>query len=575
MPTWRPACKVRLQVRFEDYLDLPPVPSVAGPAGAEAFGLGGEHPIGTGSFLSTGFDFVPDDCTVERNSFRKADTIKLTIPFSRLPFDPRIIRALSVQVFGGVYSTSEFAAALGPVNSTALVLPDVQPVGRRYAGYSNELFRGFADDIQRKGDGDGSQIEITGRDLTAILIDEEVPENAVRDIPGDLPLDIVIQQILLGDGIPDSPRRNGVPGARGLRVVNEATDPIAVDPLTGEVYAREPLPPATDFKGPQWLDSKRSAKKARKNPPGASHKISYWDLITDLCVSAGFICFIRSRIRSVPGASGAALPPPELVIARPRTYYAATSGTGGSIIVPSVRKLVVGYNVDDWSITKKFAGQKVPVVEVRSYDVVTGKQIAGRFPNVPDYKVKVKGGKKKNNRPTVSGQGDHQEVKVFVLDELNFGQGSTTVQVQDFLAECARSIREQIGREEINLKVQTRHLNGFEENWENGDEADWFFCQAGDPVTFEISMSDPTTGQMTADMMFEKQSLDARVLWFQQAGLPPSSAAAAAAASSSQKLQKEYRTQTISYSFSKSSGWSLSIEAINYLDVRDAADILG
>jgi len=562
---WYPGCKVRLQVRFEDYLDLPPIalpPLLPGP---EAFGLGAEHPFGTGAFLSSGFDLVPLKCTVERNSYRKADTCRIEIPFARLPFDPKIVRSLTVQVFGGVFDSAEYADAVGPTDSTGLLLTDSIPIGRPLAGMSQELFRGFADDVKLVANKTGARVSIQARDLTSFLIDNEVPPNAVRDIPGDVPLDLLIQQILFGDGIPNSPRRLGLPGVRGLVVVNEATDPLSFDPVTGEVFLRQPLPPVTDFKGPQWLDSKRSTKKGRKMSAGSSHKVTYWDLITDICVSAAFICYIRTPKNPIalPGG-GTILPSAELVISRPRTYYAGRGqvvpSTGNP--VPQVRKYIYGVNANEVSTTKKFAGVKTPTIEVRSYDIVTGKQLIGRFPLI----------KKKNNRPSVTGTADHEDIKVFVHDELNFGQGTTTIIAQKFLEEAAQSIYEQLGRGEQTISVKTVHMSGIAANLDDGSVADNFLLEAGDPIEIGFAVAEPEEGQVNVLTLFEGQAIDGRTQAYILAGVPPAAAALAAAASLSPKAQKQYRTQRVVFDWDNNTGWSFDIEAINYLDVRDAAD---
>ena len=553
-----PACKIRLQIRFEDYLDLPPVAVIPTVPGAEAFGLGAEHAFGTGTFLSTGIDIIPLSCTVERNSYRKADQARFEISFAQLPMDPRIIRAMTVQVFGGTFTPTEFAAAVGPVGAPGFMLPDAYPLDRSTAGQSTEIFRGFADKVDLGSTGDRSVIEVEARDLTSILLDNELKENAVKDIPGDVPLDVLIQQILFGDGIPDSPRRNGLPGARGLVIVNE----------TGG-----PLPAVSDFKGPQWLDSKRSAKKGRKNPLGSSHKISYWDLITDLCISAGFICFIRTptKTANIPGM-GAVLPASELVISRPRTYYADDP-------TARIRKFIHGLNTTDVKISKKFGGVTVPVVEVRSFDVVSGKQLRGRWPPVPESVIKTK-----NNKPSVSGLGDNQEVKVFVLDEINFGQGipagasvgealvsslTAPFSTTQFLKEAARSIYEQLARGEQSVSVKTKNLAGFEEFFDDGIEADLFLLQAGETVMVEIATAVTEDGQVSALRRFASASVDERIAIFMACGFPPSSAAVAAAASVSPKLQKEFRTQAVVFTWNADQGWEVQIDAINFLDVRD------
>src|SRR5690606_19703224 len=194
---------------------------------------------------------------------------------------------------------------------------------------SNELFRGFVDDWDLDI-GESNRISIKARDLTGELLDKEIPENALRDLPKTLPLDQVIQLLLTGDGAPtpELSRRFGVPGFRGILVINEASDPtpqglakLRNGERADQPGDRVPMPTLGQVRPPQWFDSKKTVKKGKKGQ-GKTHKHSYWDAITDLCVSAGYIVYMRTPTNTITLPGGrVVLPATEIVISTPRTYY--------------------------------------------------------------------------------------------------------------------------------------------------------------------------------------------------------------------------------------------------------------
>ena len=549
-----PAAKVRFQIRFEDFIPAPPGPAEAAfpsPQGAEGFGPG--TPQALGVFASVGLDLIPYTCSVERNSYRKADEARVVVPLSTLPFDPRIIRAATIQIFGGTFSAKEFADANGPVGAPGLLLPDAVPVGRAEAGSSNELFRGFVDDWQMSLEGHDI-LSITARDLTGPLIDAEIGENYLRDLPQNLPLDQLIQLLLTGDGspTPEISRRFGLPGFRGLVVVNETAGP-------GEVLVD--LPTLSEIRPPQWLDSKRTAKKGRKNSPGGSQKQSYWDAITDLVVSAGFIVFMRPGTKPVdiPGI-GTVLPASEIVITNPRTYYGGSTTSGQTFVdLDEVRTFTYGLNINQLTIKRKLGGVKVPTVEVRAFDTTEGLQVVARFP--PPLR-------KKNNRATPSGKGDREEVKVFVLDDIG---GPNPVEV---LQAAAQSIYEQLGRGEMEITIRTKHMAGLLENIDDGIEADLFRLLPSEPIRIEVSSADVEAGRVSAHTLFTNATLEQRVRSMFAQGVPKDVALQAAQAMDNPFVQNEFRCQAVNMSWSNTTGWEFQIKAINYLDVRDSVQAI-
>ena len=555
-----PGAKVRIQIRFEDFAPLPPLPAepgAPGPQGPESFGPGIAQQVAGLSATSASFDVVPYDYTVELNSYRKADEARVTLPFSRIPFDPRIIRDATIQVFGGTFSPSEWAEAMGSVGASGLVLPDSVPLGMQEAGESNELFRGFVDEWNVDLAGE-DRLQITARDLTGELLDRDIPEDYLRDLPLTLPLDQVIQLLLTGDGAPtpELSRRFGVPGFRGVLVVNEASDPtpiglakLAVGQRATGPGERLPLPTIAEIRPPQWLDSKKTVKKGRRN--SGSQKQSYWDAITDLCVSAGYIVYMRPPTKPtvLPGV-GAVLPATEIVIATPRTYY---KDDGFTDVLP--RQFIYGSNVKSMNITRKLRGVKVPTIEVRAFDVTQGKRVSARYPPVL---------RKKNNRPGVTGRGESEDIKTFLLEEI--GGPMATKQLEA----AARSIYEQLGRNEFKVEIVTKHLAGRVLNIDDGVEADMFRLRPGDTIGLQVDRADPELGKHAAHTLFTSYSPDERVEAMTAIGIPVNVALFAVAAMSNPFLQTDFRTQRVVVSWDHNSGFEFQVSAINYLDVRDS-----
>jgi hypothetical protein len=548
MPVHHASCKVRLQIRLEDF-----VPEVLTPETFDPFAALGPEAFGPGIYADVVglrndticVDLIPYTATVELNSYRLADTAKCTIPFQRLPFDPRIIRSATLQVFGGTFTTSEFSAAMAP-DAPGLLLPDVVPEFRPDAGTSNELFRGFVDVWKLKIPTNGNMlIDIEARDTTGPLLDAELPANALRDIPMNMRLDQVIQLLLTGDGAPtkELSRRFGLPGFRGITVVNEAGD--------GELVLD--LPTVAEIRPPQWLSSAKTTKKGRKGGGSANGpKVTYWDAITDLCVSAGYIVYMRAGTTpiDVPGL-GAVLPAAEIVISNPRTYYAQDRETGESLLdTDKTRCFIYGLNAEDLEIERKLTGTKTPTIEVLTYNTDNGQRMRARFPPVPV-----------NNAPAV-GSGQREEVKQFLLDEIGGPRA------QERLLAAAKSIYEQLGRGEMQVTVTTKSLASRLSNFDDSMVADLFQLRAGETIRIEVDRKSFGDGVVPPFTLFTTASAPERIQGMVAMGVPIVVAARVALAMDSPHLQTEFRCTQNTLNFDHLAGWDATVRGVNYLDIR-------
>lgn len=629
---WHPQCWVRIQIRFEDYLKIPPV----FPADIDGDPLLEEgDPINNGRFNDFGGRIIPTQCSVSLRSYREADECRVTIPYGKLPFDPRTIRAASVQVYmGSIENPGDFADSMGPLYGQSTIeliaeTPDIQIEGEPV---TNEIFRGFADDWKVSQDGEDT-IEMSCRDITAILIDTSMPIQGLAGIPKTLALDEVIKAIVVGeeiaravpqdkeekrslriesrrdvkrltpkltyntaklakataaflldqdnirlqnevdrlnikqtqlindlgvatiiaetgDLVPVLAQRYGIPGLRGLGVVNNTGRDL---PLLG------------DIKGPTYFDSNGTAKKSRS--AGSKERISYWDFITDLCVGSGFICYMRTPIEALGGQGG--LPPSEIVIDLPNTYYKANP--------QELRQFVYGHNVDSLDIQRNYRGKNVPTgIVIKAIEQETGSPISVRFPEISNV-----------NRPGLNpiGIGDRVEYDTYELADSI--PGSNAIEI---LRTQAQSIYEQISRGEMTIDVETTTLAALPSNLstshaEQGSSAtDMFQLRPGDPITIgvnptiEYNIDDDTpqfttAGRVWAMSVVERTSFFAQILAggdeSKLASVGPT-ALGISTAMDNPLLQNVFYTREVNIDFDFQTGFKFSVSAVNYLDSRNA-----
>lgn len=528
-----PAAKVRIQVRFEDFATTPVVSPGLPPTGTgpEAFSLGIVHDIPFGTFKSVGFDIVPLSYTVERNSPRKADTAKVEILYAQLPFNPQILKSATIQVFAGMVSSEDFARACGPVGAHGLLLADIVPSGWPNGGQSTEIFRGFIDDWTTKFD-NNERIEIAARDTTGFLLDAECPENMLRRLPVETPLDQAIKYLLFGDGI----NYFGLPGMRGLEIVVESSR----------------MPTLAEFKTPQWMTAKKKTVKVPKRAPKVARQ-KIWDMITDLLVSAGLKGTIRPGRTpvNIPGI-GLALPAAELVILDPSTYY-------GSSKAP-IRTFAKGRNVKSMTVHKQLGGVPIPYVRVLAWDSTQGKAVVGDFPPTPIQK-------KKANVATPSGDGDRPERKVFEIDDISGPKA------QEIVNAIAYSYYEQLARGEFDVSITTTLSSGIplQDNDETG--ADILYLLPSDPVRCIVDPAVPADGRISLSSEIAAMGvpeLQAKIV----AGgtVAPQIAYRAALATVHPSTQTDFYTQDVIVGWDAARGFEFQIKATNYLDARWSID---
>jgi hypothetical protein len=550
---WAPTCHVRIGVRVDE--DFKPILTTADVA-PKALGM--ESFDDDAGFNSAGLDIVPFNCSVTMNNYTSADTAKVQIPLDRFDVDPRTLIQVQIQVFAGVLSRDEVLnrARLGGAGLDAgmVIGPDADPL----TGNSYEIFRGFIQSHRVSRTADGQDfVEFDAVDLTAIFTSAEMYENPLKGIPKTARIDEVIQLLIYGDGIPvkEASRRFGLPGARGTIIVND----------TGEV-----LPRLEDIHPPEAFNSTGSAKKSRT--AGSNKKAKFWDIITDLCKSAGLWCYIRPGRKAVTTADGrSVIPGAELVITTPRTFYAAADAQQSS--TPGVRKFIDGDNIDTYTIEKHYTGDQQPTtMEIRAYDPTIRKTRFARYPN-----------KSTANRPSVTKKGDREEITVKVVAPMS-GPG-----VVSNLCRMAVGLYEHQARQglEVSITSATTYSALPEAPYQNPDGtwntdvADMFFLRPGDPFEIGAAPPDLVNNLASSRLIFANLTQERRTEKLVEANFPPTLAAKLAASADSPFVPRFFRVVGIEWSWTypdngggEDGGWAWTLKGKTYSDTRNSPDVL-
>lgn len=545
---WHHSCHVRLGIRVEDFKPRKTTAELPDAPGFETFAE-------DAGFKGISLDIVPNQAHVTIENYRKASTARIHIERRRLPWSSRIIRQLQVQVFGGVVSADEVAlagalASPGRANEI-LIAPDEDPA----TGNSYELFRGFITNHRMIRRADEDFVELNATDLTSIFTTAEMYEDPLRGIPKSTPIDKVLHLLIYGDGVPieGASKRFGLPGARGTVIVND----------TGDV-----LPTLADIHPPAYFDSKGNARRSRS--AGSTKKINFWDLMTDLCQSAGLWCYVRPGRKPILSVDGRQiLPGAEIVISNPRTFFAATDAT--STNDPSVRRFIVGYNIDSIEEERNYTGEAMPAaIEVRSYDPTIRQTRFARYPKIPWV-----------NRQGGQAKGDRQEIKVQPMAPMS---GPKVVET---LCGMAIELFEQRARPEMSVTIASEttmsallHAPSYLDGVYNPDTADMFFLRPGDTIEIDEAAPDEATGATSSWQQITAASREARTAEYIRIGAPPTLAAELIAAEDSPWVQHFYRVMKVDWDWkyppdSDEGNWGWQVTGASYLDVRNAPVVLG
>ncbi len=338
-------------------------------------------------------------------------------------------------------------------------------------------------------------------------------------------------------------RRFGMPGVRSFPVVNETRFDV--------------LPNLADVKGVKWFNSAGKTKKA--SSAGSRTRINYWDMITDIVVASGFVCYIRRP--STPPIGGDNATHGELVITEPRTYYGDAPGQADAILP----EFTYGLNCNEVTVRRSLTGKNAPThIQVNALTSETGRLVTSRFPPIRDTEGVA-------NRATPSELGERIEVQT-----LTYKGAIPEARAKEILGLVAEKIYEELSRGEFEVTIRTKSQLSFMPG-DPGPNAspDVFQMRAGDSIRIGQALTQTPElrdGLVSQVGVFAAMTFGDRVRFFVSAGLSPGAATAAAEAYENDRFQDVYRLRTMGIQWDHNSGFEFEIAAVNYLDARNALD---
>jgi hypothetical protein len=462
---------------------------------------------------------LPQNCTIERNGIRTADTASVTIDYRDAPFDPRLIRSVAIEVIIGLVDATSYEAGVGGQTREDGTLLSLVPRGLAGAAGSPEgttRFIGLVDEWTVSLDGqEGDTIDLACRDLTAILIDTPLP--AGDGIEMDLPIDRGVRELL---GRQASTRGTSV----RFGIAGEESDA----PTLGSAVPRS-----------------RRARRGRGSRRGrqGGQQLSLWDHITETTTQVGLVPVFEDN---------------ELRLIRPRTFYANRD---------IARRMVYGRNLESLGFSRKLGGTKVPTIEMRAYDPALGRVRWARYP-VPGTAPRS-GVFGQTDPPRVaranevppSGQNPDDRILTFTLD------GITDPAT---LADAAESIWHQVGRQEIEGKLKTTDAWSWEEPI-NG--VDLLRLRPGDAI--ELLVASPETEELSRGTTLTSASelrglqREARANYLEGIGWSRQVAERFARLQDATAFQTIFRAQNLRIVWNVDDGLSVELDFVNFLEIRE------
>lgn len=498
-------------------------------------------------------DVVPRSVSRKINSYRVPDEVNLTLPWTALPFDARIVRSALVLHYEGAVTADRFHAGLQ--NGEGSRVP---------ATAENLRFVGFATEFDDSHDESGDEVRLSAKSLIQILMDQKIP--MLLPDPGGAKkakLPFGHKRIASGTDIPGVIRAmlNVYPQfaiIRGPFVKLEEGDQLPkLDPGR---YPRLGVTPMERHR----VKSSDAVPYVLRNSSKPGDE-SFWDAITDLCVSHGLIATIDRF---------------DLVLMRPRTLF-RTGPTDYSTSqrrfprvgghreqlgdTDEVRRMVFGRNVASVKFKRKFGRIKAPNVRVTSYN-----------PDVKDASKRLLTAvwpkKPSSSEPQATAiQAGTDAASVEYVNHIVYG-----IVDQDQLEEVAAATWETIARQELSVTFTTEDIASWsdDERFEPGLEPDLLALRSGDPIRLFVAPAEREGSTAISELGVMARRLAGMagevgaVAYFTSIGIRHEDAVKILRILRSSDLPDVFRVSGATVTFDIDSGFSISVEMRNYIRFR-------
>lgn len=309
-------------------------------------------------------DIIPFSANVHLNSYKEADSWEVVFDAKLFPFSPEVFRGAAIEIF--IYNKMDQTTALETTDKLST---------------DSLVVTGLVDNAVLTQDMDGGKVSLSGRDYTALMIDRQwdPTESGKGGRVPDGDLEEVVQQLV------DEATNSELTGRTLLvKFIDEGAGPSVSNVATTVTRKKQTIPKTT------------KAKTRKKRGVAVKADSTYWDVIYKLCLSYGFIVFVKGF---------------EVWITKPHVLQD---------IAKTQYRVAYGRNLEKLEVERKLSKEAVPQIRVRSYDPKTKTVIEGRFPAEKDIEAQKKG-KDKNGKGGgfLTGVGTkREEYKVYTVPDV-------------------------------------------------------------------------------------------------------------------------------------------------------------
>lgn len=626
--TYYPACIVNLLIRFDEafnadariearVIDLQS-PSKIGPTGAEInaslsnFDLStpseisnpttsgsGKLPVGAQLFDANAnqkgssiLGRIPLRASVELNNIRKPGTFNLTFDYKDLPIDPRLVRAVGVEIFMDTVAAEDFAAGIA-AGSTAQVAPSTKKLNGFVpfkATPGNLVLKGIVDEWSVSHGTSGSTATISGRDMTGVLMNTPVTPKMLQVMATQMnnTIDKVVRGLISSVGT--------WAGYIEVDVAKPEEWPNKQIPYVANIGKLDPLLFLDEEDASNTGKKPRSRISVQNGLPRISagahqDKLNVWDLITRYCNVVAAVPYFTIEHDAASNSYKSVL------IIRPQwglyDYYSANPNLDSfpQSSAPSpfkngkvrnvdgnyfkVRKLSYGRNIEELTLERKYQGITARAVEVVSYN-------SSSTAKGPDRLLSAISGLKKSylEKAGVASQIaplDSSPVAGEVPSGLSKQDEVLRVEVRGItdikqLQTLADGLYEEIMRGETGGSVRTRTLASF---GGNNEDPDLLRIRPRDPLELSVdirtggSLPTGTTNTVIGQAAKEVSALE-KEIFERTKDRNLARAVAYSSRNAVAQLQNAFRVNSVSFDWDVNSGISISIDFHNYIVARDS-----
>lgn len=293
------------------------------------------------------FGAIPLSVSIRRNSYNQADSWSIELDAKDFPIPPSMIRSAAVEI--RLFDQQGNA----PINDSVM--------------RQTPVITGIVDEVDVNWSDSGRVLRLDGQDYTALFMEHQFRENQ-----REAGIKKGTDNRYLHQVIHDMMRQVDKKGAMTMRVDDKAYFP-----------GRQP---EKSFGTPLFGGS---ATKTNRSGFPVKRGDNYWDVMYKLAIKHGYIIFVNNN---------------ELVLTTPQFIYRTTPQS-------ALFALKWGENIEELSMSRRMGKERVPQIEVRSYDDDKNEVTVVRFPETYQ-KVSTGIGTKRNEVQiyTVHGIKDKKEL---------------------------------------------------------------------------------------------------------------------------------------------------------------------